>query len=186
MIALSLPILLSVLTPQAQAEDCEVGALMKALDEASPQSTPRAYSALAACDGAMAKRAAKVALPRMIAGKDAYEATSAAISAAPVAVAPEKGYGQASGTDPVRVKKSELPRGRTWNQGEGVRLPGPDGTTTVLWVSKAKGAWVWLSRDHPLAGKTLVFSIDIVNVRQATQAESDHGHAHGHDGHEHH
>jgi len=103
-----------------------------------------------------------------------------------VTVPPEKGYGQASGTDPVRVKKSELPRGRTWNQGEGVRLPGPDGTTTVLWVSKAKGAWVWLSRDHPLAGKTLVFSIDIVNVRQATQAEVDHGHAHGHDGHEHH
>ncbi len=81
MIALSLPILLSLLTPQAQAEDCEVGALMKAVDEASPQATPRAYSALAACDGAMAKRAAKAALPRMIAGKDAYEATSAAISA---------------------------------------------------------------------------------------------------------
>ena len=39
--------------------------------------------------------------------------------------------------------------------------------------------------NHPLAGRTLVFEIDIVNVRDATAEELAHGHAHGEGGHQH-
>lgn len=40
--------------------------------------------------------------------------------------------------------------------------------------------------NHPLAGKTLKFDIEIVNMRDANSDEITHGHAHGIDGHHHH
>jgi FKBP-type peptidyl-prolyl cis-trans isomerase SlyD len=37
--------------------------------------------------------------------------------------------------------------------------------------------------NHPMAGKNLIFSGKIISVREATQEELSHGHAHGADGH---
>ena len=39
--------------------------------------------------------------------------------------------------------------------------------------------------NHPLAGKTLTFDVEIVDVRDATAEELAHGHAHGAAGHGH-
>ena len=36
--------------------------------------------------------------------------------------------------------------------------------------------------NHPLAGKDLVFSLEVIDVRAATDDEKRHGHAHGVDG----
>lgn len=38
--------------------------------------------------------------------------------------------------------------------------------------------------NHPMAGRTLHFTGEIIEVREATSSELDHGHVHGH-GHEH-
>ncbi len=42
-----------------------------------------------------------------------------------------------------------------------------------------------IDTNHPYAGMTLVFNIDVVDVREATAEEVTHGHAHGAGGHEH-
>ncbi len=44
---------------------------------------------------------------------------------------------------------------------------------------------VLLDMNHPMAGKTLQFSIEIKSVREATADEITHGHAHGEGGHHH-
>ncbi len=42
-----------------------------------------------------------------------------------------------------------------------------------------------VNTNHPLAGKTLVFDIDVTEVRDATDDELSHGHSHGVGGHQH-
>jgi FKBP-type peptidyl-prolyl cis-trans isomerase SlyD len=39
--------------------------------------------------------------------------------------------------------------------------------------------------NHPLAGTDLHFSIEVLDVREATDEEIDHGHVHGEHGHHH-
>lgn len=42
-----------------------------------------------------------------------------------------------------------------------------------------------LDGNHPLAGERLHFAVEVVSVRDATESELQHGHAHGGDGHHH-
>jgi FKBP-type peptidyl-prolyl cis-trans isomerase SlyD len=45
---------------------------------------------------------------------------------------------------------------------------------------------VTVDANHPLAGVTLNFDVEVVNVREASAEELAHGHAHGPGGHHHH
>ena len=46
-------------------------------------------------------------------------------------------------------------------------------------VKEIKGDTVVVDGNHPLAGMTLKFMVDIIDVRQATDSEIEHGHVHG-------
>ena len=39
--------------------------------------------------------------------------------------------------------------------------------------------------NHPLAGETLTFNVDIADIREASEEEIEHGHVHGPGGHQH-
>jgi FKBP-type peptidyl-prolyl cis-trans isomerase SlyD len=44
---------------------------------------------------------------------------------------------------------------------------------------------VLMDFNHPLAGQNLFFEVEVLDVREATKEELDHGHVHGPGGHEH-
>jgi FKBP-type peptidyl-prolyl cis-trans isomerase SlyD len=46
-------------------------------------------------------------------------------------------------------------------------------------VVAIEGDMVTIDGNHPLAGEDLTFEIDVLEVRQATAEELEHGHAHG-------
>jgi len=94
-------------------------------------------------------------------------------------------YGERIDREPLRVKRNQLPTGRDWQPGMVVYSQQPDGPI-ALYIVKTEGAWVWLEVNHPWAGKTLTFQVDVVDVRPATSEELAHGHAHGPGGHHHH
>lgn len=60
-----------------------------------------------------------------------------------------------------------------------------DGAEQAFTVVKIKGDTVFLDGNHPWAGKTLRFSLKVIEVRAATPEEIAHRHAHGAHGHHH-
>ena len=52
-------------------------------------------------------------------------------------------------------------------------------------VAAVDGDTITVDFNHKLAGETLEFSVEVVDVRPASEEELSHGHAHGPGGHEH-
>ncbi|WP_394004578.1 peptidylprolyl isomerase [Luteimonas sp. WGS1318] len=52
-------------------------------------------------------------------------------------------------------------------------------------IEKVGMSVVDVDLNHPMAGKDLQFDIEIVEVREASKEEIDHGHVHGDGGHQH-
>jgi FKBP-type peptidyl-prolyl cis-trans isomerase SlyD len=53
-------------------------------------------------------------------------------------------------------------------------------------VIDVDGDEVILDGNHPMAGMTLNFEVEVTEVRDATAEELEHGHVHGPGGHHHH
>ena len=64
------------------------------------------------------------------------------------------------------------------------RVPTEGGETVVTVVEVADDC-ITVDGNHELAGLTLHFDLKVLDVRDATPEEIDHGHAHGPGGHEH-
>jgi FKBP-type peptidyl-prolyl cis-trans isomerase SlyD len=52
-------------------------------------------------------------------------------------------------------------------------------------IVKVERDFVTVDANHPLAGRTLHFSVEVAEVRKATHEEISHGHVHGPGGHHH-
>ncbi|MGC9386688.1 MAG: FKBP-type peptidyl-prolyl cis-trans isomerase [Hydrogenovibrio sp.] len=52
-------------------------------------------------------------------------------------------------------------------------------------ITDVQDETVTVDGNHPLAGKDLSFDIEVMGVRDATEEELAHGHAHGEGGHQH-
>ena len=100
-------------------------------------------------------------------------------------IAPEEGYGVRQGDGPQAVERSNFPADAEIVEGMMFVAEMPNGDQAPVWVSKVEGDQVFLDGNHPLAGETLHFDIEVVEVRDATAEELAHGHAHGPGGHHH-
>jgi FKBP-type peptidyl-prolyl cis-trans isomerase SlyD len=110
-----------------------------------------------------------------------------------VCVVPAKeGYGERDEALVFKVTKSEFGEGTPIELGMQFEAHGEDGAQIVT-VMGIDGDEVTIDANHPLAGEELHFSVKVVDVREATAEELEHGHVHGgcdcdegcHDGHGH-
>lgn len=101
-----------------------------------------------------------------------------------VTVAPEKAYGQRQEDAIQRVPLKHLQGAKRWKPGMVAQVQTQQGPRHVV-VAKVGHKFADVDTNHPLAGRTLTFEIEIVNVREASAEEIAHGHAHGVGGHHH-
>lgn len=101
-----------------------------------------------------------------------------------VSVDPADAYGARDENAKQRVPIKHLIRPGKLAVGKTVAVNTDAGPkhVTVLKVGRFN---VDIDFNHPLAGKSLIFDIEIVDVREATPEEVQHRHAHGPGGHAH-
>jgi len=100
-----------------------------------------------------------------------------------VTVGPEQGYGLRRDGLVQRVPRKHF-KGAKLVPGQQVVMPTQQGQRAMT-IRKVGMSVVDVDLNHPLAGKTLDFDVEILEVRPATEIEVQHRHAHAGDGHEH-
>jgi len=99
-------------------------------------------------------------------------------------VAPEEGYGVHRPELVQEVPRAAFQGVDDIQPGMQFQGRGPQGEINVT-VTKVEDDKVYVDGNHPLAGKTLHFAIDVSSVREASAEELSHGHVHGEGGHHH-
>jgi FKBP-type peptidyl-prolyl cis-trans isomerase SlyD len=102
-----------------------------------------------------------------------------------VDVAPSEAYGERREDYTQRVPKKYFRDADHLKPGMLTVLSVSGGGQRQVTVQKVGSSVVDVDLNHPLAGKTLTFDVEIVDVRDATAEELAHGHAHGAAGHNH-
>jgi FKBP-type peptidyl-prolyl cis-trans isomerase SlyD len=100
-----------------------------------------------------------------------------------VSVPPEKAYGVRDDAIVFSVPRSQFRGVPDLEVGMQFEVQG-DGDAHLVTVVSFDDNEVTVDGNHPLAGLTLHFDVDVVDVREATPDELEHGHVH--DGHSHH
>jgi FKBP-type peptidyl-prolyl cis-trans isomerase SlyD len=101
-----------------------------------------------------------------------------------VTVPPGQGYGERREGLTQRVPKKYFRDGNRLRAGDTTILSSKEGQRVVT-VVKVGQSVIDVDLNHPMAGRTLVFDIEVVSVRAATPEEIEHGHAHEPGGHAH-
>ena len=102
-----------------------------------------------------------------------------------VDVAPEDGYGVRREDLTQRVSKKYFHQAARLKPGMTTVLHLKEGGQRAVTVQKVGMTTIDVDLNHPLAGKALHFEIEVLDVREASDEELAHGHAHGPGGHEH-
>lgn len=116
-------------------------------------------------------------LENALTGKTAGEQLS-------VTVGPEQGYGQQQEDLIQSVPRSSFQGVDQIDVGMRFQADSNQGPMVVT-VTAVDEENVTVDGNHPLAGQNLNFDVEIVEVREATQDEQEHGHPHGPGGHQH-
>jgi len=102
-----------------------------------------------------------------------------------VEVAPADGYGEATSKGPQAVPRDQFPADADLFAGMQIYAETESGDGFPLWIVEVSDDQVMLDSDHPLAGATLHFEVEVTEIRPATAEEIAHGHPHGPGGHHH-
>lgn len=104
-----------------------------------------------------------------------------------VSVPPEEAYGARNDELVDKVPRENFPGIDNIEAGMMFQTQMEDGQAMVVTIVEADEVFVTVDGNHPMAGKTLHFDLEVVDVRAATEEEIAHGHVHAGDscGHDH-
>lgn len=89
-------------------------------------------------------------------------------------VTPEKGYGR---RNPALIE--EVPKRAFGNQNVAVGMQFETNEGELITITDVGTDTVTVDANHPLADQNLHFDVQVLDVRDATPDELDHGHVHG-------
>ncbi|WP_348732893.1 peptidylprolyl isomerase [Rheinheimera texasensis] len=117
------------------------------------------------------------AIEQALEGKAAGDALS-------LVVEPKDAYGERDDNAIQSIQVKHLKGAKKWAPGMTAVVETEHGPRQVK-IVKVGMFKAEVDVNHPLAGKTLTFDLNVVSVRAATAEEIAHGHAHGAGGHHH-
>ena len=95
-----------------------------------------------------------------------------------VRVEPAEAYGEVIPNGVKTIERSAFEGVDVVEVGMAFQAQAPDGSAQHIMVTKMEGDNVTIDINHPLAGVALNFDIKILSVRESTDEERTHGHAH--------
>ena len=102
-----------------------------------------------------------------------------------VSVSPEQAYGVRDESMLQQVSKNMFEDAAQIAVGTQFHAQGPNGEMLVVTVLEVEEEHVVVDGNHPLAGVELNFDVKIIDVRDASEEEVEHGHVHAPGGHHH-
>jgi len=96
-----------------------------------------------------------------------------------VTVKPEDGYGEILSDLKMQVERKMFPANQKIAVGMQFMAELGDGRKHPFNVVEVKDDNIQIDGNHPLAGQTLHFAVEIIEIRDATSEELEHGHSHG-------
>lgn len=95
-----------------------------------------------------------------------------------VTIPPAKAYGAYKKNLIFKLDREKLKGADEIKVGAMMQLTDQNGHPVVVTVTELLDTEVVVDANHPLAGKTLEFEVEVVSMRDATKEELEHGHAH--------
>lgn len=85
-----------------------------------------------------------------------------------VTLSPTEGFGEQNESLILVVDRTHFPEGFEPKEGMELQLPQPDGGVVFLKILQIMDNKVKLDANHPLAGKTLTFELELLDIANAT------------------
>ena len=102
-----------------------------------------------------------------------------------VTIEPAQAYGEKHLENIQRVPRNMFPPDIMIQPGMQFNARSGDGQPLTVMVTAVEGEEVVVDGNHPLAGMTLHFEVELLDVRDASEEELQHGHVHQPDDPEH-
>lgn len=81
-----------------------------------------------------------------------------------VEISPEEGYGMPDPALLIEIPNANIPEGINPEVGMKLRLGDKTGQSVMVTVTEVGGESIHLDANHPLAGKVLVFDLEMVSI----------------------
>ncbi len=81
-----------------------------------------------------------------------------------ISISPEEGYGQRDPALLIEIPNTNIPDGMNPEIGMKLRLADKNGQSVMVMVTDVREESIQLDANHPLAGKVLVFDLELVSI----------------------